>query len=116
MKVQVEKKYRDAGWSVINCPRDSPQDLICSNGRILHFVRMNPPSHLGLYIQNAFANIAIPVVAMIENGKCELEDINLQRSVEIKPVVKPIVKPIVKSAAKPVMKPKSMKKVTPVNK
>lgn len=94
MRAAIEKRYRDAGWAVIPCPRDAPQDFICGSSKIVHFVRLSPPDHPGLFIQNAFANIAIPIVV---NGKGVCEDINLQKIIEIKPI-KPVKPRVAKKA------------------
>ncbi len=73
----VINRYRDNEWAANSAPKGTINDIIANKQLVYHFIQVVLPSgtndarHCGLnknaFIQNAFANGAIPVFAFVSN-------------------------------------------------
>ncbi len=87
---EVLNKYTANGWTVITPPKGALNDLITQKGKKLHFVQIitketvTGARYQGIakntFIQNAFANAAIPVYALVTASgnriSVSFEDVN----------------------------------------
>ncbi len=106
----VIQKYREFGWTVLLCPKESLNDLMAQkvdahNKIKMHYIQIvtpttiDHPDHTGIakntFIQNAFSNSAVPIFAHVvcnmkktADGKAMIptvtfEDVNLNARIII---------------------------------
>jgi hypothetical protein len=104
---EVMKKYKDNGWAVMVPPGKNINDIIAQKGKKMHFVQIIDAKSeqsarysdvaRNTFIQNAFANAAIPVYAHVSfhkskttagrhiiNSNVTFEDTNLNSRIVIR--------------------------------
>ncbi len=109
--VLIINRYRDNGWNAGSAPKGTINDIIASKQTTFHFIQVvlpggqNDARHCGAnknaFIQNAFANGAVPVFAFISNPAKEgspytitFSNVNTDTRVIVGSNKQPPVKPI----------------------
>jgi len=93
MLAAAMRKYTDAGWSVVVCPKNAPMEFIAVKTDKMHFVRTSAPDFAGAYIQNAFSNMADPIVVSGEISAPVFTNINVQSRIMLRPMPKKAIVP-----------------------
>jgi hypothetical protein len=104
----ISAKYEAEGWTVIRSPKGGINDIVVKRDNRYQFVQIvcddDDPRSTGLsrnnFIQNAFSNGAVPVVAKIDinkkdplKSKVSYEDVNVGARVIVGGRKKPEIKP-----------------------